>query len=118
MGAGYVISFRLANFISQNIDLLKFYRNEDVSMGAWLAGLDVKYVHDPRFDTESQSRGCNNEYLISHRKSIDDMQRLFDNVRNRGVLCDQEYQIRSSYVYNFALPPSQCCFRRNNSKIP
>uniref|UniRef100_A0A914E9V7 Hexosyltransferase n=1 Tax=Acrobeloides nanus TaxID=290746 RepID=A0A914E9V7_9BILA len=67
LGGGYVLSYNLAKFISDNIKLLKFYKSEDVSVGAWLAGLDVKYIHDPRFDTEFASRGCNNEYLITHK---------------------------------------------------
>lgn len=45
------------------------FRSEDVAVGAWLAGLDVRYVHDPRFDTEFRSRGCNNQYIITHKQS-------------------------------------------------
>lgn len=45
------------------------YNSEDVSVGAWLAGLNVHYVHDPRFDTEWTSRGCHNEYLVTHKQA-------------------------------------------------
>lgn len=50
------------------------FRNEDVSVGALLAGLDLRYVHDPRFDTEFKSRGCNNEFIITHKQSPDALQ--------------------------------------------
>lgn len=48
-----------------------------MSVGAWLAGLKIKYVHDPRFDTEWQSRGCSNEYLITHKKVRDKFPHIF-----------------------------------------
>lgn len=46
----------------------------------FFSGLDVKYVHDPRFDTEWVSRGCNNEYLITHKKSPAEMEILYNNM--------------------------------------
>ncbi|KAK5980442.1 Hexosyltransferase [Trichostrongylus colubriformis] len=69
LGGGYTLSYELVRFLALNARLFKMYKNEDVSVGAWLAGLNVKYVHDPRFDTEWISRGCNNEYLITHNLS-------------------------------------------------
>uniref|UniRef100_A0A915MPR5 Hexosyltransferase n=1 Tax=Meloidogyne javanica TaxID=6303 RepID=A0A915MPR5_MELJA len=63
LGGGYILGQKLVNYISKNAHLFQLYRNEDVSVGTWLAGLKVRYVHDPRFDTEWTSRGCNNEYL-------------------------------------------------------
>lgn len=113
-----MLAYSLASFISSNLKLLKMYRSEDASVGAWLAGLDVKYVHDPRFDTEFVSRGCNNEYLITHKKSPSEMKTLFANLREKGVLCTKEFQSRPSYVYDFSAPASQCCMRRNGSSIP
>jgi len=118
LGGGYVISYQLAAYISKNLKLLKYYVSEDVSVGVWLAGVDTKYVHDPRFDTEFQSRGCNNEYLITHKKSPKQMVALFANLQQTGRLCLKEFQTRPSYVYDFSVPPSQCCTRRNNSGIP
>lgn len=44
-----------------------------MSIGAWLAGLSVHYVHDPRFDTEFHSRGCNNQYIITHKQTPDSL---------------------------------------------
>ncbi|CAD6192090.1 unnamed protein product [Caenorhabditis auriculariae] len=107
LGGGYVLSHTLAKFISTNSQLLRTYKNEDVSVGAWLAGLKVRYVHDPRFDTEWTSRGCNNEYLVTHKKSPGEMLAMFDSLKSHGVLCPKQYQTRPSYVYNWAVPPNR-----------
>ncbi|KAJ1374287.1 hypothetical protein KIN20_036944 [Parelaphostrongylus tenuis] len=118
LGGGYVLSFELVRFLAMNARLFKLYRNEDVSVGAWLAGLDIKYVHDPRFDTEWKSRGCNNEYLITHKKSAVHMENLYSNLVNLRRLCDKEFRVRDSYVYDWSVPPSECCQRKNGTKIP
>uniref|UniRef100_A0A0N5ALE0 Ubiquitin-conjugating enzyme E2 J2 n=1 Tax=Syphacia muris TaxID=451379 RepID=A0A0N5ALE0_9BILA len=118
LGGGYVLAYSLADFISRNKDLLKLYRNEDVSVGAWLAGLNVKYVHDPRFDTEFRSRGCSNEYLITHKQSVEVMEQLYRNIVKHGRLCETEFRTRPSYVYDWSVPPSLCCVRKNGSSIP
>uniref|UniRef100_A0A0K0CXF5 Hexosyltransferase n=1 Tax=Angiostrongylus cantonensis TaxID=6313 RepID=A0A0K0CXF5_ANGCA len=153
LGGGYVLSFELVRFLAMNARLFKLYKNEDVSVGAWLAGLDIKYIHDPRFDTEWKSRGCNNEYLITHKKSAADMEKLYSNVVsfskifgenlyvhlifstllpvyegceeaiviiqvNLRVLCDKEFRIRDSYVYDWSALPSECCRRKNGTNIP
>uniref|UniRef100_A0A7E4ZWK9 Hexosyltransferase n=1 Tax=Panagrellus redivivus TaxID=6233 RepID=A0A7E4ZWK9_PANRE len=118
LGGGYVISRDLAVFVASNARFLKYYVSEDVSLGVWLAPTNAKYVHDPRFDTEFQSRGCNNEYLITHKKAPAQMVTLFANLKQTGRLCFKEFQARPSYVYDFSVPPSQCCTRRNNSAIP
>ncbi|WKX95830.1 hypothetical protein Q1695_012350 [Nippostrongylus brasiliensis] len=118
LGGGYLLSYELVRFLALNARLFKMYKNEDVSVGAWLAGLDVKYVHDPRFDTEWISRGCNNEYLITHKKSPSEMEKLYENMVNLRVLCEKEYRTRYSYVYDWTALPSNCCQRRNGTNIP
>ncbi|KAM4704512.1 beta-1,3-galactosyltransferase 6 isoform 2-T2 [Rhinophrynus dorsalis] len=62
LGGGYVLSWDLVRYLSLSREFLAQWQSEDVSLGAWLAPLDVKRVHDPRFDTEYKSRGCNNKY--------------------------------------------------------
>ncbi|CAI4221334.1 unnamed protein product [Auanema sp. JU1783] len=118
LGGGYVLSYELVRYVAINSKLLKLYKNEDVSVGAWLAGLDVKYVHDPRFDTEWFSRGCNNEYLITHKKKPSDMRQLFQNLYNKKLLCEKEFRTRWSYVYDWAALPSECCKRLNGTMVP
>ncbi|XP_078165081.1 putative beta-1,3-galactosyltransferase 8 isoform X2 [Carex rostrata] len=45
-GQIYALSKDLASYISTNQDALHKYANEDVSVGAWLIGLDVNHVDD------------------------------------------------------------------------
>ena len=52
---------------------IKFFRlekwnSEDVSVGAWLAPVQVNRVHSIRFDTESESRGCHNSWIVTHKQ--------------------------------------------------
>uniref|UniRef100_A0AC35U4R7 Hexosyltransferase n=1 Tax=Rhabditophanes sp. KR3021 TaxID=114890 RepID=A0AC35U4R7_9BILA len=118
LGGGYVLSKVLVSYIATNLPLLKMYKSEDVAVGAWLAGLDVKYVHDPRFDTEFASRGCNNEYLITHKQNESMMGVLYKNIVKTGKLCSKEFRKRPSYIYDFSVDPSLCCVRKNESRIP
>ncbi|CAI9108712.1 OLC1v1008389C2 [Oldenlandia corymbosa var. corymbosa] len=45
-GQIYAISRDLAAYISGNLPILHKYANEDVSLGAWLIGLEVEHVND------------------------------------------------------------------------
>ncbi|GER24665.1 galactosyltransferase family protein [Striga asiatica] len=45
-GQIYAISKDLATYISINSGILHRYANEDVSLGAWLIGLEVQHVDD------------------------------------------------------------------------
>ncbi|CAP36830.3 Protein CBR-SQV-2 [Caenorhabditis briggsae] len=121
LGGGYILSYELVRFLATNAPLFRIYKNEDVSVGAWLAGLDVKYVHDPRFDTEWTSRGCSNEYLITHKHTMQEMTQMYENLKTTGKLCAKEFHFcrrRLSYVYDFSKPPSECCTRVNGTNIP
>uniref|UniRef100_T1KZE0 Hexosyltransferase n=1 Tax=Tetranychus urticae TaxID=32264 RepID=T1KZE0_TETUR len=82
LGGGYVISSSLVKYIVTNSHLLSLYHNEDVNMGVWLASLNITRQHDPRFDTEYKSRGCSNNFLVSHRQNINDMREKYDNQNN------------------------------------
>lgn len=116
-GGGYVISSDLAHFISTNADYLQKYRSEDVSMGTWLGALDIERLHDPRFDTEYRSRGCNNKYIVTHKVSTNNMMQLQDNLEQLGRLCKTEVRSRLSFNYDWKALPSLCCIR-NDSSIP
>lgn len=116
-GGGYLLSANLANFVARNSDFLKRFNSEDVSMGAWLGGVKVNRVHDPRFDTEYRSRGCHNKYIVTHKQDIASLMEKHRNLQHSGKLCDKEYRLMTSYIYNWDVPPSQCCVR-NNTNIP
>ncbi|XP_043919005.1 beta-1,3-galactosyltransferase 6 [Protopterus annectens] len=113
LGGGYVLSADLVHYVRINKDFLKFWQNEDVSLGAWLAPVDVRRVHDPRFDTEYKSRGCNNKYIVTHKQSIEDMLEKHQTLTKDGKLCKEEVKLRLSYIYDWNVPPSQCCQRKD-----
>ncbi|KAK3097756.1 hypothetical protein FSP39_012856 [Pinctada imbricata] len=117
VGGGYVISNDLVHYIASNWKLLRLYNSEDVTLGAWLAPLDIERRHDTRFDTEYKSRGCRNSYLITHKHTDLQIHQLYNNILNSGQLCTKEFQVRNSYIYNWNVLPSNCCIR-NNSAIP
>uniref|UniRef100_A0A2P2KQW0 Hexosyltransferase n=1 Tax=Rhizophora mucronata TaxID=61149 RepID=A0A2P2KQW0_RHIMU len=64
MGQLYAISKDLTTYISVNQRVLHKYANEDVSLGSWFIGLDVKHVDDRRLccemppDCEWKARIC------------------------------------------------------------
>ena len=111
LGGGYVISGLLSRFVVRNMDILSRYNAEDVSMGTWLAPLNITRRHDVRFDTEWKSRGCQNKFLVTHKQSPSDMRAKADMLsRSNGVLmCQSETHRRKEYVYNWAGKASDCC---------
>ncbi|XP_073505574.1 beta-1,3-galactosyltransferase 6 [Phyllobates terribilis] len=113
LGGGYVLSWDLVRYLSLTKDYLAHWQSEDVSLGAWLAPLDVRRVHDPRFDTEYKSRGCNNKYVVTHKQSIEDMLEKHQSLAKDGRLCREEVKLRLSYIYDWGVPPSQCCQRKD-----
>lgn len=116
-GGGYVLSSDLVHFVAKNADYLQLYNSEDVSLGVWLSPLNIKRIHDPKFDTEFQSRGCFNTYLITHKQNIQQIMEKHKNLVENGKLCSREFRRRISYIYNWKSAPSQCCIR-NDSSIP
>ncbi|KAK3932846.1 Beta-1,3-galactosyltransferase 6 [Frankliniella fusca] len=108
-GGGYVISRQLVHYLSKNSMLLNKFKNEDVAVGAWLAPLNVTHVHDTRFDTEWASRGCSNQYLITHPQEISEIYKMHETLTNSGRLCQLEFEKRSAYNYDWSVLPSQCC---------
>lgn len=99
----------IVHFVARNYDMLRFYQNEDVSLATWISGLNIKTVHDVRFDTEWDTRGCQNDYLITHKRTPQQLETFYNNLRTSNVLCEKEMVIREAYVYNFTALPSLCC---------
>ena len=112
LGGGYVLSGDLVKLIALNSAHLKLYINEDVSVGTWLAPYDIKRSHDVRFDTEYQSRGCNNVYIVTHKQPAHLMFQKHKSLQETGKLCKKEVQYKPSYIYDWSKPPSECCKRQ------
>lgn len=113
LGGGYLISKDLVGFLADNSDMLQVYKSEDVSLGTWLAPLNIHRIHDPNFDTEYKSRGCFNSYLVTHKKTPEEMKVLQQNLDKSGKLCTKEHRVRLSYNYDWSNPPTQCCERKD-----
>lgn len=110
LGGGYVLSYNLVKFIALNVEILKLHKAEDVSVGLWLAPLaNIERKHDVRFDTEYRSRGCSNQYIVTHKQTIGNMKNMHEFYQASGALCTKEIRNRMSYQYNWTVPPSQCC---------
>lgn len=69
------------------------------------------FRHDIRFDTEYESRGCNNAHLVQHKISLVDMVERYKHILKTGTLCPKESRHRPYYEYQWNGPPSQCCKR-------
>lgn len=95
----YILTFNFRSFNS-----------EDVSVGFWLAPINnILRVHDIRFDTEWMSRGCRNTHLVIHNISQQEMRKIYNNYIQHSTLCSGETNKRNYYIYNWSVPPSQCC---------
>ncbi|KAL3281462.1 hypothetical protein HHI36_004671 [Cryptolaemus montrouzieri] len=115
LGGGYIVSKRLVTYIAKNVEYLRIYNSEDVSVGFWLSTVNnILRIHDVRFDTEWVSRGCQNFFLVSHNIAGKEMQAMFHSVMLKNELCSNEHITRNFYYYNWSAPPSQCC---NMNKI-
>ena len=112
LGGGYVLSSGLVKLIALNSAHLMLYVNEDVSVGSWLAPYDIERNHDVRFDTEYQSRGCNNAYIVTHKQPTNVMLQKHNSLQLTGKLCKKEVQYKPSYIYDWSKPPSECCKRQ------
>ena len=117
LGGGYILSYDLVEYLTASSSLLQHYNSEDVSVGLWLSPLKINRVHDYRFDTEFKSRGCFNQYLITHKQSIDDMREKKKNLDTIGKMCQSEVRFRYSYNYNWTVPATKCC-KSFDSEIP
>ncbi|EZA49545.1 hypothetical protein DMN91_005772 [Ooceraea biroi] len=113
LGGGYILSYNIIKFIASNADVLKLHNSEDVSVGLWLAPLtNIERKHDVRFDTEYRSRGCSNQYIITHKQTVQSMRNMHEHYQTFGALCRKEVRNRMSYRYNWTALPSQCCNRQ------
>lgn len=116
-GGGYVLSASLVKHLVDSMNLLQMFNSEDISVGTWLAPLEIERLHDPRFDTEHVSRGCSNSYIVTHKQDVRAMFFKYSNIMETGLLCghDGEFRTRQSYNYNWSVLPSQCCIRTDSS---
>ena len=115
MGGGYIISSDLVHRVAMNAGGLQLYSNEDTSLGVWLSPYEAERKHDMRFNTEGISRGCSDKHLVSHKQNAADMRKKYHSLLLSAgrVQCRGELLKSRAYEYNWHVPPSKCCFQKN-----
>lgn len=99
------------NILRLNCTYFSQYASEDVSMGVWTSSLEgINRVHDLRFDTSAQSRGCSEDMLVRHKISVNKMMEIYQRLQNTQgkQLCDIE-GVTHYYMYDWSAAPSMCC---------
>lgn len=111
LGGGYVLSKQLVNYIAVNRHILSPFRSEDVSVGTWLAPLrNVYRRHDVRFDTGYIPRKCKPYHIVMHKRSAEDMFKLWNGISCSQLQTSVQYQNKlREYFYDWTAPPSKCC---------
>ncbi|KAL1513377.1 hypothetical protein ABEB36_002796 [Hypothenemus hampei] len=110
LGGGYILSKPLITFLANNAKYFRTFKSEDVSVGLWLSPVtNIIRIHDIRFDTEWITRGCKNYYLVTHKILPKLMKTMHENLENNKQLCTREEEKRKYYLYDWTVPPSQCC---------
>lgn len=111
LGGGYVLSRGLVRHIARHGHRLVGYRSEDVSVGTWLVNQrHVHRRHDVRFDTGYQPRRCQPYHLVLHKRTVEDMYKLWNGVSCSQLQSSVQYHTKpKEYYYDWAQPPSKCC---------
>ena len=111
VGGGYVVGRRLVAHVAagwRGVGLRRFGA-EDASLGLWLAAAEATRWHDVRFDTEWKSRGCEDGYLVLHKRSPEQMRSIHARLAAGLGPCERPGLVRVQYEYNWAAKASECC---------
>ena len=112
-GGGYLISHNLVTMLGTLSEDLQHYTHDDIALGVWLSPFDgIDKKHDVRFNTGYSSRGCNNAYLVISRESPHSMLQRYSYFQKTGLVCEEEFSSRLSYIYNWTVSPNRCCVRQ------
>lgn len=110
LGGGYVLSRDLVEVLATNAPFLHHYVSEDVSVGAWLAPLNIERIHDTRFDTGAKSRGCKDPYLVTHKVTSRQMYNYHKVYMQDGRFCSAKNRDTGvpGHMYIWTVKPSKC----------
>ena len=87
-GGGYALSRDVVRYIAAYSHRLRIFANEDVSVGTWLAPLDIAFKHDIRFRLgDRQYGGCSNFYMLISPVTIREMIAANTTLHKKGQLC-------------------------------
>ena len=109
VGGGYILSSDLVHLIATNAAHLGTFMNEDVSLASWLVPYNMERVHDARFDTGSETRGCKEPFLISHKVTMEEIELYFKSHKLEGSFCSwRNFENKGDgYIYDWLKLPSQ-----------
>lgn len=109
-GGGYIISYQVVNLIISIGTELDHLDHEDIALGVWLAPFKhITRKHDIRFNSGPKSRGCSNDYIVSHPETPVSMVTKHKYILTVGYLCKEEINYLPSYQYNWTAPIIYCC---------
>lgn len=86
-GQVYGLSGLVARYLAQNADVMHGFAHDDVTLGAWLLGLQVKYYDEPRL--------CCDELKCSKQKPQERCIAFFESVC--PGMCTPETRINAIY---------------------
>lgn len=110
LGGGYIISQQLVQYVDTNSEILNLYTSEDISVGIWFSSMrNVFRKHDCRFDTAYMARPCKDYHIVLHKRSAEDMRRIFKRAQCSNELTDDNVKRPLEYFYNWKTSPMQCC---------
>ena len=92
VGGGYVLSYDLVQYIVNNLNILRKYINEDVTVGTWLAPLKIDMRDDPGFNMGGlELSGCSDNHIVVHPVSYVEMKFLHRNLKSEGTICGKNF---------------------------
>ena len=88
-GGGYILSRDLVHLIVRNADAVTLYKNEDVSVGVWVAPFKLERKGDKRFSSLAISfdKSKCSTYLLIHHQSVEAMKESHELMKTKSVLC-------------------------------
>ena len=87
-GGGYILSRDLVHLIVRNADAVTLYKNEDVSVGVWVAPFKLERKGDKRFSlVKSFVKSKCSTYLLIHHQSVEAMKESHELMKTKSVLC-------------------------------
>uniref|UniRef100_M3XYL9 Uncharacterized protein n=1 Tax=Mustela putorius furo TaxID=9669 RepID=M3XYL9_MUSPF len=106
LGGGYVFSSNLMHYLQ----LSHTCACDTVSRCSQVPGWCLP--GNPDYYSKYKYCGCNNQYLVTHKQSLENMLEKHDTLTQEAYLYKQEVQLWLSDIYDWSPPPSQCCQRK------
>ena len=91
LGAGYILSRDLVEFIAENSEKWIFFKNEDVSIGTWLAVVNLNKTHEKDmtvlYTQHFKINECFGKWLILHPIPLQHMKLIHNRIITNNSNC-------------------------------